>query len=97
MQTGEPRTPLDAQGAEPARHEPGIRDYSDLHFAKRVAIVLGLTAIGYFLWLSSDVLLLIFAAILVSILLRAIASLLSDYARFHPNGPCRSARFSSQL
>ena len=79
MQTGEPRTPLD--GDVPGRHEPGLPPYSDLHFAKRVAIAIGVAAIAYFLWLSSDVLLLVFAAILVAILLQGAASLLAEYAR----------------
>lgn len=56
------------------------RPSSDLHFAKRVTIALGIAAIGYFLWLTSDVLLLIFAAILVAVLLRSAASVLSAYA-----------------
>ena len=78
MQTGEPHTPLESDGS--TRHEPGS-PYSDLHFAKRVAIAIGVAAIAYFLWLSSDVLLLVFAAILVSILLQGIASFLTEYAR----------------
>ncbi len=38
---------------------------TDLHFAKRVIIALGVAAIAYFLWLTSDVMMLVFAAILV--------------------------------
>lgn len=53
---------------------------SDLHFAKRVVITLGIGAMGYFLWLASDVLLLIFAALLFAILLRTIASGLHNFA-----------------
>lgn len=59
--------------------EPG-QPLSDLHFAKRVAIAVGVAAIGYFFWLTSDVLLLVFAAILVAVLLRAAAAGLSAYA-----------------
>ncbi|MFN3891917.1 MAG: AI-2E family transporter [Beijerinckiaceae bacterium] len=54
---------------------------SDLNFAKRVMITVGVVAIAYFLWLASDVLLLVFAAILVAILLRTLASALHAYAR----------------
>ncbi len=53
---------------------------SDLHFAKRVAIALGIAAICYFLWVTSDVVMLLFAAILVAVLLRTVASALTRYA-----------------
>ena len=53
---------------------------SDLHFAKRVAIALGIAALCYFLWVTSDVVMLIFAAILVAILLRTVAAALTRYA-----------------
>lgn len=52
---------------------------SDLHFAKRVAIALGIAALCYFLWVTSDVVMLIFAAILVAILLRTVASVFTPY------------------
>ena len=53
---------------------------SDLHFAKRVAIALGIAALCYFLWITSDVVMLVFAAILVAILLRTVAAALTRYA-----------------
>jgi predicted PurR-regulated permease PerM len=53
---------------------------SDLHFAKRVIITLGIGAFGYFLWLASDVLLLVFASLLFAILLRTLASSLHKFA-----------------
>lgn len=53
---------------------------SDLHFAKRVAIALGVAALGYFLWLTSDVFMLVFAAVLVGILFSTVARVLTTYA-----------------
>lgn len=53
---------------------------SDLHFAKRVAIALGVAALCYLLWVTSDVVMLVFAAILVAILLRTVAGIFTRYA-----------------
>ncbi|MDP2354783.1 MAG: AI-2E family transporter [Beijerinckiaceae bacterium] len=78
MQAGEKASrPLAVD--EPERDAPERR-LSDLQFAKRVAIALGIFAIGYFLWVTSDVVMLIFAAILVAVLLRTVASALKSYA-----------------
>lgn len=63
-----------------AGHDPKPR-LSDFQFAKRVVIVLGVVGIGYFFWLISDVLLLVFAAVLVAILLRSFAQVISRYTR----------------
>jgi predicted PurR-regulated permease PerM len=58
---------------------------SDLHFVKRVIIVLGVIAIAYFLWLTADVLMLVFAAILLAILLRSLAQAVSRWTRLAPS------------
>lgn len=73
-----------SQPSETRRRAQTSRDVpeaprSDLHFTKRVLIVLGVVALGYFLWLTSDVLLLVFAAILAAVVLSTIASLLVEY------------------
>lgn len=56
-----------------------IEPVNDLHFAKRVIIALGVIAIAYFLWLTSDVMLLVFAAILLAILLHSFAQAISQW------------------
>ena len=68
------------RSAEPPRPGADPRGgLSDLHFAKRAAIVLGVAALGYFLWLTSDVFMLVFAAILVAILFSTVAQVITRY------------------
>ena len=70
-----------AAAAIPSRDHKAPSRLSDLRFAKRVVITLGIVAIGYFFWLTSDVLMLVFAAVLVAILLRSFAQSISRYTR----------------
>jgi predicted PurR-regulated permease PerM len=53
--------------------------HRDWEFARRVAITLAVVGLAYFLWLISDILLLIFAAILLAVLLSFLADLMSRY------------------
>lgn len=51
----------------------------DADFVRRVLIVLGLLALGWVLWRLTDVLLLVFGAVLVAVVLHAFAGLLARY------------------
>ncbi len=53
----------------------------DTEFVRRVLIVLGLLALAWVLWRLTDVLLLVFGAILVAVVLHAFAGVLSRYVR----------------
>jgi predicted PurR-regulated permease PerM len=53
----------------------------DVDFVRRVLIVLGLLALALLLWRLTNVLLLVFGAILVAVILHAFADVLARYAR----------------
>lgn len=70
--SGLPRSvPLDAA------LRPGL--LPDWAFARRVLLTIGIVALAYFLWRISDILLLIFAAILIAIPLRANAKFIAEH------------------
>src|SRR5207302_7253594 len=56
----------------------------DRRFVRRLLISAGLLVLGLFLWRILDVLLLVFGAILVAVLLRAIADPIAARARISP-------------
>ncbi len=68
----------DDRSSHPVREGRGGRGLqSDWDFVRRVLIVLLLAALAYFLWLTSRVLLLIFASVLLAVLLNAFAELIA--------------------
>jgi predicted PurR-regulated permease PerM len=64
-----------------ARRWPWPPEFKDAALVRRVLIIIGLAALALALWSLSGVLLLAFAAVLVAVILRALADLLTRYAR----------------
>jgi len=60
-------------------HSSGF-DLDDRRFFRRALIILGLLALMYFLWMLAGTLLLVFAAILIAVILRAFSSVLEHHA-----------------
>jgi len=52
----------------------------DWGYLRRLLITIGAIALAYFVWRISEVLLLVFAAVLIAVLLRAFADLISQYS-----------------
>jgi predicted PurR-regulated permease PerM len=57
--------------------------YGDWGYTRRVLITIVLLALTYFVWRVSDVLILVFAAALLAVLLRALANLISRLTHLH--------------
>lgn len=61
----------------PSASVPNDRERSEVRFLRRVLIVAGVIALGAALWALSDILLLVFGAVFVAVVLRALADPIS--------------------
>ena len=69
---------------------PATPERSDLAFVRRVFIVVAVGVLVAAIWALSDILLLLFGAVLFAVMLHAVAAPLETYLRLSRSRPWRS-------